>query len=639
MTLKGKKIFISGGSGVIGNELVNKLHKLGATIFVGDIKPRPLSWPKQIIYRQGDLNYIAKEELDIFSPEYFFHLAATFERSSETFEFWEENFHHNVKLSNYIMTLLKNTKSLKKVIFASSYLIYEPSFYTFRKPASKAYRLKETDPISPRNLTGSAKLNHEIELKFLNEFKGKNFKSVSARIYRSYGKNSRDVISRWIRDLLNKKNLIVFAKEGMFDYIYAGEVAEGLIRLAQNPKAEGVINLGNDNARSIEDVLKILKKYFFKMKITERKADVFYEASQANMDYFYELTGWKPSQQLEDVIPEIIDFEKQNIKKTNKILQFNILITSISKKIPLLKAAKKATLKIDNAIKIYGADLDQECLGKYFVDKFWKMPNITSLDINSLINYCKKNNIKAIIPTRDGELTFFAKNKKKFVKHGIWVMVSDSPGIEICLDKLLFYKTLNRLGFSIVSTSENINDISSSEYVVKERFGAGAASLGLKLKRDDAIVHSHKLMSPIFQPFIKGSEVSVDLYIGRSGKVQGAISRKRNIVVNGESQITSVIDIPKLESLCLKIVKKLNLYGHIIIQAIIDNKGKLTIIECNSRFGGASTLSIAAGLDSFYWFLLEAQQQNIEEYPFIKLGKKIAQVRYPEDIIIDGSSI
>ncbi len=57
---------------------------------------------------------------------------------------------------------------------------------------------------------------------------------ICARIFRSYGKNSRDIISRWIRALLNNSELTVYRKEGLFDYIYAEEVAEGLIKLAES---------------------------------------------------------------------------------------------------------------------------------------------------------------------------------------------------------------------------------------------------------------------------------------------------------------------------------------------------------------------------------------------------------------------
>lgn len=54
----------------------------------------------------------------------------------------------------------------------------------------------------------------------------------------------------------------------------------------------------------------------------------------------------------------------------------------------------------------------------------------------------------------------------------------------------------------------------------------------------------------------------------------------------------------------------------------------------NARFGGASHLSIKAGLDSFYWFFLESSGHNIDVYPFIRNKEELKLIRYPEDLII-----
>lgn len=182
--MKSKRVFVSGGSGVIGLEIVPKLLARGATVMVGDLKPRPSSFGPSVIYRQGDLNTLTDREFKAFRPDIFIHLAATFERSAESYEFWGENFLHNVQLSHHLMTLAKDTESLKKVVFASSYLIYDQMLYQFNFPATKAISLKETDSVLPRNLTGAAKFSHEIELRFLNQYKSKQFSTVCVRIFR-----------------------------------------------------------------------------------------------------------------------------------------------------------------------------------------------------------------------------------------------------------------------------------------------------------------------------------------------------------------------------------------------------------------------------------------------------------------------
>ena len=58
------------------------------------------------------------------------------------------------------------------------------------------------------------------------------------------------------------------------------------------------------------------------------------------------------------------------------------------------------------------------------------------------------------------------------------------------------------------------------------------------------------------------------------------------------------------------------------------------MIECNARFGGASTTGIAAGVDSLFWSLLEARGVDVGDYPFIRIAGEIRQVRVPSDIYI-----
>ena len=632
--LKNKRVFVSGGSGVIGTELVKKLSKIGAIIFVGDLKPRPKSFPKNIVYRQGDLNYITKEELEGFNPDFFFHLAATFERSEESFEFWNENYEHNVKLSHHLMTKLRNCKSLKKVIFASSYLIYDPQLYTSLQKTKKITRLKELDSIYPRNTCGAAKLFHEIEIRFLEGFDKTGFDSIPVRIFRVYGKNSKDIISRWIRSLLKNEEISIYNKENHFDYIYAEDVAEGLIKLSQS-KIKGVVNLGNDKSRSIEEVLQILKKYFPKMKTNFVNSKSPYEASQADMTKFEQQTNWKPTKQLEQNIPKIIEFESKKEYKKEKSVNFNILITSVSKKISMIKLIRIANKKLGNTGKIFGADINDKSIGKYFVDKFWKIPHYNKLSINEIILYCVKNNVKCIIPSSDGELLFYAKYKNELLKKNIHVMVSNLNNLAICLDKLKFYNKLKNLNFPGIKTLSKIDEIDQTFYVVKERVSSfGIQSNGVKLRKKEAIEYSKKFKNPIFQPFIDGKELSIDLYVDKSKKTKGCVIRTREMITNGESQITKSLENKKLEKMCSNIVEKLNLYGHIVIQIIVDSQNNFNILECNCRFGGASSLSLEVGLDTFYWFLLESSGEKLTEYPFIRSKSQKKQIRYPENLIL-----
>ncbi|MBA4696681.1 MAG: ATP-grasp domain-containing protein [Legionella sp.] len=638
--MKGKKIFVSGGAGTIGCELVQKLWQEGADVFVGDLKSKPNCFTQDVIYRQGDLNNITPQELQDFSPEIFIHLAATFERSEETKSFWEQNFQHNIKLSHHLIDIIKDLPSLKKVIFASSYLIYDPNLYQFSSPPCLPRTLSETDPVYPRNLTGMAKLAHELELRFLEKYYATQFSTVIVRIYRGYGKNSGDVISRWIRALLQQEAINVYNPAGIFDYIYAKDTAEGLIRLAKAKEAHGIVNLGTGHSKSVQDVLDILKHYFPQMIVHSTQNTSPYEASQADIYLLKRLTGWQPSYDIAEAIPEIIEFERAKLNQPHVNKQpAKILITSASRKIPLIYAVQKAAKKYMSKSWVMAGDSDPSAFAAYVADKFWLMPSLEAIVIDRMIEECIAKEINLILPTRDGELLFWAKHKTRFAESGIAVMVSDEGPLDVCLDKYAFAEFGIDRNLPFIPTFKTMNNaldkINAGRWVVKERFGAGSRLIGLNLDSKAAQDHARTLSNPIFQPYIKGVEISIDAWLDKTNLVKGLVLRYRNTVTNGESQVTTTFRDPTIEKIATRCLEQLKLSGPVVMQGIIDTNNLFHVIECNPRFGGASTVSIAVGLDSFYWSICEAMKSTVDDLPFHRKSPDLKQIRIPSDIYVN----
>lgn len=315
--------------------------------------------------------------------------------------------------------------------------------------------------------------------------------------------------------------------------------------------------------------------------------------------------------------------------------RLNVLVSSVSKKIPLVKAVKKSLDKLAIHTLLVGGDSNQNCIGSYFVDEFIEFPSLEKLTPQLFISLCQYHEINAVIPTRDGELQFFSENKECFAQEGIFVMISEMESLKISSDKLRFFQTTAKMGYSPIESSENIDDISSNLYVVKERFGAGSRKIGLGLSYDLAIKHSKHLTHPLYQPFIAGNELSIDFYIDKKGKGKGVIVRTRDLVVDGESQMTTSIDNEEVGTMALSLAEELGLYGHGMFQVIHDSdQGLYHLLECNPRFGGASTLSLEMGLDSFYWFFLEVLGTDLETVPFQRYPGEKRMVRYPEDLFL-----
>lgn len=645
--MQNKKVFISGGAGVIGTALVQKLLKEKAEIFIGDLKPCPKQWIGHVKYRQGDLNSLTLEELQTFNPEFFFHLAATFERSEESYPFFEENFKHNVKLSHHLMHLFKQVPSLKRVIFASSYLIYDRHLYEFKKAPLHPVLLKENSLTLPRNLCGAAKWLHEQELHFISQFLQEKLSYMAVRIFRVYGRQSRDVISRWIRAALNDEVLNTYQIEGKFDYIFADDVATGLIKLAQI-QAKGIVNLGKGQARSVAEVLTILKKFFPFLKTRAEESFSLIEQSQACLSKLKKLTQWQPFYSLETAIPLLIEEEKklkEEKKQTKKNLIFQkheaVLITSLSKKMPLIAAVRQAANKIGYFQVLHGCDSDPNCIGQYGVDCFWNCPVMDENFLEKITDYCLKNGITALIPTRNEECLLYATHLDFLQQKGVFPLVSPRETVLICLDKIEFAQFLKSKGYLAIPSSFSIDELEKNckvhldRWVVKEQKGAGSQEIGLNLNRLDALKHATHLKSPIFQPYKEGKEWSVDLYRSWNGQINGCVARQRNYVVQGESQVTTTAVYPLLEKMCSKLAEDLNIKGCAIFQVIEDKEGNFHFIECNPRFGGASTASLAVGLDPFFWFFLERVGISLQDYPFLRKQKEIRQVRYLADRVYD----
>lgn len=313
--IKDKRVLITGSAGVIGKELVRLLISKSARVLSVD----RLSLPEiSVNHLQLDLSKDSLEELLDFQPQVIFHLAAAFERSKESQVFWPVNWSDNITLSHRIIDTAKRAGRLETFVFASSYLVYSPLLYLSKTAGIQAAYINENDPKDPRNITGAAKYYAEKELDFIKEYYNQDLRIVNGRIFRVYGCGSKDVISRWIRTALSDGVIELYNEENRFDFIFAQDVAEGLLRLAES-SAQGPVNIGTGISKSIKEVLDILESYVpVKNRIVDHGSTEEFEASCADIGKLKELTGWVPSTSLNDGIKRVVEFERKRTTQETK---------------------------------------------------------------------------------------------------------------------------------------------------------------------------------------------------------------------------------------------------------------------------------------------------------------------------------
>ena len=287
-----------------------------------------------------------------------------------------------------------------------------------------------------------------------------------------------------------------------------------------------------------------------------------------------------------------------------------VMISSVSAKLAMIAAVREAFNKLQPDALIVGADANPEATGRGYVDRFIEMPRIEHIHVTDFIESLQSHGVTHIIPSRDGELLFYSRHAEQLKVAGISVMVSSVTAIENCLDKYAFYTNFGEL-FPIIrtglTTSANV-----TRWVVKERFGAASSGILLDLDTAQAKAQSCQLKNAIYQPYFDGQEYSVDLFITQDNLCNGYVVRSRDVVVAGESKVTTSHDRPDIGELAVSLALAIGLVGHCLVQVIEDASQELHIVEINPRYGGASGLSVSLGLDSFYWFALESCGQTVE---------------------------
>jgi carbamoyl-phosphate synthase large subunit len=317
------------------------------------------------------------------------------------------------------------------------------------------------------------------------------------------------------------------------------------------------------------------------------------------------------------------------MKKKN----FNILISCFtSKKFPLLNLLIKSKDRINNKIKIFVGNKNLDQFANFFRDQCLIIPEYKDVNKKKILKILKEKNIRLVFPTSDLELLFWSKNKNYFYNNNIIIMISDFDSIKLCSDKLKFANFCNAYNIpaiNILSPSEALK--SNRALVAKERFSIHKNKIILNEKYKCISNFLKNFNEPILQRYIHGSEISIDAFMSEKNKVIGLVLRKRDLVIDGESKISTIIRNSNLERKFTKYFQSMNLTGLVMMQCIISNK-KVYIIECNPRIGGASTLSIQYGLDVFYWFIKKVLNKNFK--PVFKRNNRYKQFRLPIDFYL-----
>lgn len=281
--------------------------------------------------------------------------------------------------------------------------------------------------------------------------------------------------------------------------------------------------------------------------------------------------------------------------------QVKILFTCVGRRVELMQAYRLAADKADVDLKIYATDMTNTAPAAQFVDKVFIAPRIKSPEyLPFLLDVCEKENIDALIPTIDTDLMLLAENREAFIKVGTKVLIANPEKVAVCRDKNLTGDYFNSIG---LSAPKSFNDASSYDMgfpaFIKPKDGSSSIDAYKVNNEEELKAYADKITDYVVQPFISGTEYTVDMFCDLDGNPVYITPRIRLAVRAGEVLKTKINNEPSIVEEMKTLASDFKPRGAITVQLIRDdNTGKNWYIEINPRYGGGAPLSIKAGADS-----------------------------------------
>jgi GDP-L-fucose synthase len=249
---KNKNILVTGGTGMIGRALVNKLRECECNITVADINPIN-TFSTDVLYEQADLRYFSRCEELCKNKDFVFNVVGV-KGSPQACATQPADFMVPMLQFNTNMMEAARKSGVEWYLYTSSVGVYSPSDIFYEDDVWKTF------PSPNDRFAGWAKRMGELQAEAYSIQYGWNQCSI-VRPANVYGKNDNFnpvnsmVIPSLIRKAQENDVLEVWGNgSSIRDFIYADDVADAMIKCVRNKITEP-LNLGSGTGYSIKEVV------------------------------------------------------------------------------------------------------------------------------------------------------------------------------------------------------------------------------------------------------------------------------------------------------------------------------------------------------------------------------------------------
>jgi len=282
-------------------------------------------------------------------------------------------------------------------------------------------------------------------------------------------------------------------------------------------------------------------------------------------------------------------------------MEKRILVTGVGRRVELMQAFRLAAQNLNINLKLIGADMAGTAPALAYCDYYRSVCAMKDPDyINQLLRICAEEKIDLLMPTIDTDLQVLSDNADRFREIGVIPMISAPDKIAICRDKNYTSDFFVQCGL-LAPTPCNDYTQYNGPYpcFIKPKDGSSSID-AYKVENEQSLpAIAARVEDYIIQPFIDGTEYTVDIFCDFDGNPIYITPRIRLAVRSGEVLKTEIKKDEKIIEECRKLIQEYKPCGPITVQLIRQKStGDDYYIEINPRYGGGAPLSMKAGARS-----------------------------------------
>jgi UDP-glucose 4-epimerase len=254
-------VLVTGGSGFIGSHVVKKLDEKGIPVIIVDKKELSNHHENLINADVNDLdaliNIMANNNLTAVIHLVGFPNIGDCEKDPMT------SFKLNTLSTQNVIEAMRKT-DVEKIIFASS-----ASVYGYQAKG----KVSEEEIPRPDTLYGLHKLFSEQIIKSYGEKYGMKF--VILRLFNVYGGDPTfrsDVVSLFIKQILNRKPLVLMGAKKYRDFVHIEDVAQAFLMACNSRVENKVFNIGSGVKITLEQLANIFKNVVPNIQVIKKDA-------------------------------------------------------------------------------------------------------------------------------------------------------------------------------------------------------------------------------------------------------------------------------------------------------------------------------------------------------------------------------